>query len=133
MKAMKIDKILTVDLTFTTQRQINGEDFPNYFGLLRKNELYSKVVCFQQQVIFSRILTYIFKNVWPQLESREYIEYNSSAEIFLTFCFSFKTFKCTFSTMLSSIIILHFFYKFSVFVCTYCLSSFVHFLPPKGQ
>ena len=29
-KATKIDKIFTIDLTFTTQRQIDDEDFSNF-------------------------------------------------------------------------------------------------------
>ena len=37
-KATKIEKIFTVDLTFTTERQIDGEDFINFCGLLRKHE-----------------------------------------------------------------------------------------------
>ena len=36
-KATKIDKIFTVDLTLC---QIDGEDFVNFCGLLRKHELY---------------------------------------------------------------------------------------------
>ena len=39
-KATKIDKIFTVDLTVTTYCQIDGEDFVNFCGLLRKCELY---------------------------------------------------------------------------------------------
>ena len=39
-KATKIDEIFTVDLTVTTYCQINGEDFVNFCGLLRKHELY---------------------------------------------------------------------------------------------
>ena len=39
-KATKIDKIFTVDLMVTTYCQIDGEDFVNFCGLLRKNELY---------------------------------------------------------------------------------------------
>ena len=39
-KATKIDEIFTVDLTVTTYCQINGEDFVNFCGLLRKRELY---------------------------------------------------------------------------------------------
>ena len=39
-KATKIYKIFTVDLTVTTYCQINGEDFVNSCGLLRKRELY---------------------------------------------------------------------------------------------
>ena len=38
-KATKIDKIFTVDLTVTTYCQNDGEDFVNFFGLLRKHEL----------------------------------------------------------------------------------------------
>ena len=38
-KATKIDEIFTVDLTFTTLRQIDGEDFVNFCSLLRKHEL----------------------------------------------------------------------------------------------
>ena len=36
-KAAQIDEIFTVDLTIC---QINGEDFVNFCGLLRKHELY---------------------------------------------------------------------------------------------
>ena len=39
MKATKIDKIFTVDLTVTTYCQIVGEGFVNFCGLLRKREL----------------------------------------------------------------------------------------------
>ena len=39
-KATKIDEVFTVDLTLCSKRQINGEDFPNFRGLLRKYELY---------------------------------------------------------------------------------------------
>ena len=38
-KATKIDKIYTIDLTLTTQRQIDGNDFVNFCGLLRKHKL----------------------------------------------------------------------------------------------
>ena len=38
-KATKIDFIFTVDLTVTTYCQIDGEDFVNFCGLLRKREL----------------------------------------------------------------------------------------------
>ena len=38
-KATKIDEIFTIDLTFTTKRQIDGEYFINFCGLLRKHEL----------------------------------------------------------------------------------------------
>ena len=39
-KATKIDEIFTVDLTLCSKRQIDGEDFVNFRGLLRKCELY---------------------------------------------------------------------------------------------
>ena len=39
-KATKIDEIFTVDLTLCTMCQIDGEDFVNFCGLLRKHELY---------------------------------------------------------------------------------------------
>ena len=35
-KATKFDEIFTVDLTLTTYCQIDGEDFFNFCGLLRK-------------------------------------------------------------------------------------------------
>ena len=38
-KATKFDKIFTVDLTLTTCCQIDGEDFVNFCGLLRKHGL----------------------------------------------------------------------------------------------
>ena len=41
-KAAKIDEIFTVDLTVTTYCQIDGEDFVNFCGLLRKRELQYK-------------------------------------------------------------------------------------------
>ena len=42
-KAPKIDEIFIVDLTATTYCQIDGEDFFNFFGLLRKLEVYLKI------------------------------------------------------------------------------------------
>ena len=38
-KARKIDEIFTVDLILFSKRQIDGEDFVNFRGLLRKYEL----------------------------------------------------------------------------------------------
>ena len=38
-KATKIDKIFTFNLTVTTYRQIDGKDYVNFCGLLRKREL----------------------------------------------------------------------------------------------
>ena len=39
-KATNIDEIFTVVLTVTTYCQIDGEDFVNFCGLLRKCKLY---------------------------------------------------------------------------------------------
>ena len=39
-KATKIDEIFTVDLTLCSKRQIDGEDFFNFSGLLRKYKPY---------------------------------------------------------------------------------------------
>ena len=39
-KATKIDEIFTVDLTLCSKCQIDGEDFVNFRGLLRKYEHY---------------------------------------------------------------------------------------------
>ena len=38
-KATKIDEVFTVDLTLCSKCQIDGEDFVNFCGLLRKHEL----------------------------------------------------------------------------------------------
>ena len=40
-KATKIDKIFTVDLTLCSKCQMDGEDFTNFCGFLRKHELYT--------------------------------------------------------------------------------------------
>ena len=48
--ASKIDKIFTVDLTLCSKRQIDGEDFVNFCGLLRKHELYLKIVCIKKEL-----------------------------------------------------------------------------------
>ena len=42
-KTTKIDEIFTFDLTLCSKRQIDGEDFVNFCGLLRKYELYNIV------------------------------------------------------------------------------------------
>ena len=38
-KATKIDEIFTINLTVCSKRQINGEDFVNFRGRLKKYEL----------------------------------------------------------------------------------------------
>ena len=52
-KATKIDEIFTVDLTVTTYCQIDGEDFFNFCGLLRKRELYKQG--FQKCFLFENL------------------------------------------------------------------------------
>ena len=42
-KATKVDKIFTIDLKLCSKFQIDGEDFVNFCGLLRKHELYAKL------------------------------------------------------------------------------------------
>ena len=42
MKATKIDEIFTFDLRLCSKRHIDGEDFVNFCGLLRKHERYYK-------------------------------------------------------------------------------------------
>ena len=39
-KDTKFDEIFTVNLTLCSKCQIDGEDFVDFFGLLRKHELY---------------------------------------------------------------------------------------------
>ena len=41
-KATKIDEILTDNFTLCSKRQIDGEDFVNFCGLLRKYEIYNR-------------------------------------------------------------------------------------------
>ena len=45
-KATKIEEIFIVDLTVTTYCQIDGEEFVNFCGLLRKRELYINQVLY---------------------------------------------------------------------------------------
>ena len=42
-KATKIDKIFTIDLTFTTYRQINGEDFFSIFAAFLENINFTRI------------------------------------------------------------------------------------------
>ena len=41
-KATKNDEIFTVDLTLCSKCQIDGEEFINFCGLIRKHELYNE-------------------------------------------------------------------------------------------
>ena len=45
-KATKIEKIFTVDLIVTTYCHIDGKDFLNFCGLLRKHELYNIIFAY---------------------------------------------------------------------------------------
>ena len=48
-EATKFEKIFTVDLKLCSKCQIDGEDFINFCGLLRKHELYLPEVDIQVQ------------------------------------------------------------------------------------
>ena len=61
-KATKIDEIFTVDLTLTTNCQIDCEDFVNFCGLLRKHELYKQCVI--------KYLTFIMATIWNKTKSK---------------------------------------------------------------
>ena len=52
MKATKFDEIFTVDLTLCSKSQIDGEDFVNSCGLLRKHELCPFEIPISKQIIF---------------------------------------------------------------------------------
>ena len=54
-KATKIDKIFTLDLTLCSKCQIDGEDFFNLCGLLRKHELY-----FPTYLFFFEFIKFVF-------------------------------------------------------------------------
>ena len=75
-KAKKIDEIFT-GLTLCNKRQINGEDFFNFRGLLRKYELYSgkkllKYDALRNQKISSwRLGRKSRKKVWKLAEIRK--------------------------------------------------------------
>ena len=56
-KATIIDEIFTVDLTLCSKCQIDGEDFVDFCGLLRKHEFYYNYCNADSGVIFS-----IFQN-----------------------------------------------------------------------
>ena len=49
-KATKIDEIFTIDFTLCNKRQIDGEDFVNFRGLLRKCEIYCALCQFEKNI-----------------------------------------------------------------------------------
>ena len=53
-KATKIDKISIVDLTLCSKCQIDGEDFGNFCGPLRKYELYINNVLVKKSQMFNQ-------------------------------------------------------------------------------
>ena len=58
-KATKIDEIFTVDLTLCIKCQIDGEDFVNFCGLLRKHELYQTKNRLISKCLFVSFRTYL--------------------------------------------------------------------------
>ena len=57
-KATKIDEIFTIDLMLCCKRQMGGEDFVNFRGLLRKYELYHNI---SQDILIRMVL---FQNIF---------------------------------------------------------------------
>ena len=57
-KATKIEEIFTVDLTLCSKCQIDGEDFVNFCGLLRKHELYES--CFLSDLKISKKKSHVY-------------------------------------------------------------------------
>ena len=49
-KATKIDEIFTINLTLCGKSQIDGENFVNFRGLLRKCELYQRHLLFKNKI-----------------------------------------------------------------------------------
>ena len=79
-KATKIDKIFTVDLTICRKCQIDGEDFVNFCGLLRKHELYRSKMILNCPNHFGQakgqlISEYLFeKIVWTKIPTKNLID-----------------------------------------------------------
>ena len=67
-KATKNDKTFTVDMTLTTWRQIDDEDFVKFFGLLRKDGLYEQksgvILISTEPNIFRMMFHHKIKKVW---------------------------------------------------------------------
>ena len=59
-KATKIDKIFTANLTVCSNCQIDGEDFINFCGLLRKHELYFDLPLFDEFFLLRKIQLAVF-------------------------------------------------------------------------
>ena len=58
-KPSKIEKIFTVNLTLCGKCQINGDDFVNFCGLLRKHELYTEYGPIKNIRIFPLVRLYV--------------------------------------------------------------------------
>ena len=70
-KATKIDEIFTVDLTLCSKCQIDGEDFVDFCGLLRKHELLrdQSVEC-DFPIWHREILSLVRSIIYQNLESQ---------------------------------------------------------------
>ena len=67
-KATKIDRIFTVDLTSCSKCQIDGEDFVNFCGLLRKHKLYHQIESIEDRAkhCFKNECTLVFRCHCPR-------------------------------------------------------------------
>ena len=61
-KATKIDKIFTGDLTFCSKCQTYGDDFVNFCGVLRKQELYNRYLFFSHHIEIKMVVDPSLKN-----------------------------------------------------------------------
>ena len=78
-KATKFDEIFTIDLTLCSKCQIDGEDFVNFCGLLRKLELYHYYIM-KNTFFFFSLQTLEFHgtldhNIWHQYSGPLYCLY----------------------------------------------------------
>ena len=75
-KATKFGEIFTVDLTVFSKCQIDGEDFVNFCGLLRKHELFLRLkckICFSEKA--TKTLCAIYLKFIP--EGNEFLKYKA--------------------------------------------------------
>ena len=64
-KATKIDKIFSVNLIVCSNCQIDGEDFVNFCGLLRKHELYQPDAVWAKHSAQGLFVWEILAYLWP--------------------------------------------------------------------
>ena len=75
-KATKFGEIFTVDSTVFSKCQIDGEDFVNFCGLLRKHELFLRLkckICFSEKA--TKTLCAIYLKFIP--EGNEFLKYKA--------------------------------------------------------